>query len=71
MAEGEWIKHDGKGMPVDGDVLVRVKFGDGLIGLANAKDLNGSITRDSCWIWNGPSHCEIQEYQIVKEAEHG
>lgn len=25
----EWIDHDGKGMPVDGDVLVAVKFKDG------------------------------------------
>ena len=25
----EWIEHDGKGMPVDGDVLVAVRFKDG------------------------------------------
>lgn len=25
----EWIEHDGKGMPVDGETIVRVRWGDG------------------------------------------
>lgn len=25
----DWIKHDGKGMPVDGETLVQVRFRDG------------------------------------------
>lgn len=25
----DWIKHDGKGMPVDGNTLVTVRFRDG------------------------------------------
>lgn len=29
MTAGEWIKHDGKGMPVAGDVMVLCRFADG------------------------------------------
>lgn len=29
MSAGEWIKHDGKGMPVAGDVMVLCRFNDG------------------------------------------
>ena len=25
----EWIEHDGKGMPVDGETIVRVRLGNG------------------------------------------
>lgn len=41
---GPWIKHDGKGMPVDGDTLVCVRFPD-----KHAKQWETTPMRSELW----------------------
>lgn len=67
----EWIKHDGKGMPVDGNTLVKVKFGDGTsfekVFLAEYWHDPNDI-ESSSWFWadsNESAWCEIAEYKVV------
>lgn len=72
----EWIEHDGKSMPVDGDTLVFVRFGDGSddekIGREPIKarwwHFWYSIA-DSNWVWteNRSSTSDIVAYKIVGE----
>lgn len=72
MSAGEWIAHDGKGMPVAGDVMVLCRFADGtdeeLDGLEplNASFWNGNDPNDSNWIAGTvvKSH-EITHYKVV------
>ena len=63
----EWIEHDGKEMPVDGDVIVDVQWGDGEVF---------EDTPASTWNWcidNDPNSPEfgsgagiITHYRVVK-----
>lgn len=47
----EWIEHDGKGMPVDGDTLVYVKFSDGDDDSKCKRPMTASYWRHN---WNRP-----------------
>ncbi len=67
---GEWIEHDGKGMPVDGDVLVHVKFAVG----GSDEDCE---PQTAMW-WNHEENWidhqdpfSITHYRIVKENDNG
>jgi len=67
MAEGEWIEHDGKVMPVGGYVLVQIKcrwevqHGDWTCRPSKAKKLR----------WNrAGDEGDILYYRIVKENDN-
>ncbi|MDO6966966.1 hypothetical protein [Rhizobium alvei] len=64
---GPWIKHDGKGMPVDGDTLVEVKYENGNVDKPCEAEIHDLL--DS---W-GPEPMvvvlSISEYRIVNEAK--
>lgn len=73
----EWIKHDGKSRPVDSEVMVYVKFGDGVTdeqcidGTYSPPSTAGEWGDDdeySNWIWSEPSanSVEIVEYRVVR-----
>jgi len=74
----EWIEHDGKGMPVDGDTLVYVRFADGWEDERDAfgNDLSPDKAKvwgsgpSSNWVWGEqrPIHLEIVAYRIVSQA---
>ena len=69
MSAGEWIKHDGKGMPVAGDVMVLCRFNDGA-----DEELEGDIPSRADY-WDGPTPlCDnwrcgdgdgITEYKVI------
>jgi len=68
---GEWIKHDGKGMPVDGELFVDVRY---LVGTerssVQAKWLHASGGPLSDWIWPVPDdEFNIISYRIVEPHE--
>lgn len=56
LAGAGWIKHDGKGMPVDGETRVQIICSDGFSGSDNAGEWNG-------WDWVG--YPDITHYRIV------
>ena len=63
---GGWIEHDGKGMPVDGDAKVFVRFRE-------AGERGPSLARfwgrckPSCWSHTGvESGLDIIAYRVVK-----
>lgn len=58
-AEG-WIKHDGKGMPVDGSIWVEVRYAD-------LVESEGAAHMWANWGWSNPRHHAnlITHYRIV------
>ena len=72
----EWIEHDGKGMPVNGNALVAVKFRDhspyyeGLDKAMPAKEWNGLCSNDSCWVHNGTDG-DIIAYRLASTDKEG
>lgn len=64
--EDDWVKHDGKGMPVSFDKTVTVMFKDGGYGKATAGFLNGDDPDESCWVWDGDAYSDIVAYRVVK-----
>lgn len=73
----DYIDHDGKGMPVDGDTLVFIKQAGGYcdednhaVGIA-AKFWHNpdeeEVPEDSNWFWpaNGPTDFHIIAYKVV------
>lgn len=65
----EWIEHDGKGMPVDGDTEVEVRFPDGFVASAvSASYWHGRTDEASSWVvprW-GNRGARISAYRVVK-----
>lgn len=72
-AHGEWIEHDGKGMPVDGHTMVHIKLGSGLCD-ENLKPERASWWHygdgpgESNWIADEDYLSTITHYRIVKET---
>ena len=66
----EWIEHDGKGMPVDGEVIVDVKFPDGVVvSELRAKHWHHAYTDASNWYrpdWDHHTNARISAYRIVE-----
>ena len=66
---GEWIEHDGKGMPVDGEAVVDVMFPDGEVVTAHKAGFWDYSDRNSSnWVvpqW-GNSGSRIIAYRVVK-----
>ena len=71
---GEWIEHDGKGMPVDGDTLVLVKFRDS----SPHYSVDGSERKASFWHHDNPKFsnwsnldapADIIAYRIVSSTQ--
>lgn len=66
----EWIEHDGKGMPVDGETVVFVKFGDGGEDWRHNKASfwHDGNPRYSFWVWNHdrPGSLEIEAYSLLE-----
>ena len=63
---GEWIEHDGKGMPVGADVLVQVEARDGLSQMTptQARDVS------NLFLWDGDRPAwDIVRYRIVSQAK--
>lgn len=58
---GEWIQHDGKGMPVPVDTIVQVQHGDGWI---SQHPVRASVLR-----W-AASHAHGGKYDIVAYRIH-
>lgn len=56
-----WIEHDGKGMPVDGETRVWVRFRDGV------EVCFTSLASE--WGWGGEGTDTITHYRIVDEAK--
>lgn len=75
MSNDGWIKHDGKGMPVDGDVLVLCRFRDGEDEVSFGwKPSKASYWHHSCkglsnWVHELPSSADIIAYRIVEEQK--
>jgi hypothetical protein len=73
--DNDWIEHDGKGMPVDGDVHVKVKFRDGdeYKSITNASywDDNDPMASNWVWIYDLAPSTDITHYRIVKENDNG
>ena len=66
---GEWIKHDGKGMPVGEDDRVVVLFPDAFAAPEiRAGYWHGKTEECSSWLWpNGvPTKSRIIAYRVVK-----
>lgn len=69
----EWIKHDGKGMPVDGDTLVLLRFLDGYCEEAKGDEPNRAdfwAQGDDDW-WSYPidNPDSITHYRIIENKE--
>lgn len=67
MENGEWIEHDGKGMPVGGDTRVEVRFRDGFEGsITNAVYWDDGERQYSNW-WDSSisPKVDITHYRIV------
>lgn len=63
---GEWIEHDGKGMPIDPEQRAMVKFRDGKIDDVNpAKAKFWSSGRHDWWAHEGDRNRNIIAYRIV------
>lgn len=70
----EWIEHDGKGMPVDGEILVHVRFPD---GYEDTHDYQGNPLKPDradywsrSWDWmrpGAPLDVEIFAYRVVHD----
>lgn len=61
----DWIEHDGKGMPVEGNSFVSVRFYDGCIdGEPYWKAKNWYEN----WFWDTAQNCSanIVAYKVVK-----
>ena len=73
---GPWIKHDGKGMPVDGDTLVCVRWADGFASHWADNPVEArqwAHSNDEMWSsWRSGSvddeNC-ISEYRVVTEVK--
>lgn len=80
----EWIEHDGKGMPVDGETLVYAKFADGYSDNPRLRnpipasywheplwEQKGLYADSSNWVWpeNGPRDSHIVAYMIFDGEE--
>jgi len=72
--DGGWIEHDGKGMPVYGDVLVYVRFPD---GYEDTADKDGQPLEPSHadewgdnWTWPAghPTFADIVAYRLHTPA---
>jgi hypothetical protein len=61
----DWIKHDSKGMPVDGETLVHVRFGD---GAETDVPVEAKVGGD-CWKFGISASTRIVEYKIVDAGE--
>lgn len=57
LAGAGWIKHDGKGMPVDGETLVHVRFFDGSENYSPCPAIE--------WDWGEDGPKRITHYRIV------
>lgn len=55
-----WIEHDGKGMPVDGETRVWVRFRSGI---------EDGPSRSKAWCWNECGAGTVTHYRIVDEAK--
>ena len=63
---GEWIEHDGKGMPIDPEQRAMVKFRDGNIDDVNpAKAKFWSSGRHDWWAHEGDRDSNIIAYCVV------
>ena len=62
MSAGEWIAHDGKGMPVAGDVMVDV-----LMRWETFDDFESDpgYALDFIWAHDGGKAFEITHYKVV------
>ncbi len=74
---GPWIEHDGKGMPVDGDTLVCVRFLDGVnYGFDEvplfAKDWDSVVPEHSHWYrdFSIDDEAAIVYYRLVTIGEN-
>jgi hypothetical protein len=70
MAKDDWIEHDGKGMPVGGDVRVEVRVKDGTEYDEEDASWWGDGGVDSNWNHTYPTHKDITHYRIVKENDN-
>lgn len=69
MNAGEWVAHDGKGMPVAGDVMVLCRFNDGcdeeLEGLPPSPAEYWDDLAPNCNNWLTGGGSAIAEYKVV------
>lgn len=67
---GEWIEHDGKGMPVDGCAVVDIKFRSPIEPIYDgfkASHWAGNGPADDCWLFSKDSpENDIVAYRVVK-----
>lgn len=57
----DWIEHDGKGMPVNGEEFVDVKFRDG--------EIFGTFVEARVWHATDPSHLQEESNWIFSDPE--
>lgn len=71
MENGEWIEHDGKGMPVDGETMVQVRYRDGLEGSILRADFldDENPARSNWWYSEVGPYEDITHYRIVSEEQ--
>lgn len=62
----EWVKHDGKGLPVDGSQTVMVKFRDGWSKSADQKYSACHLVGMWSWCEKFRHGSDIVAYRVVK-----
>ena len=62
---GDWIKHDGKSMPVKPEAAVDIRFDDGTVMTDFASEWHATDPRNSHWIWDADNMfgCAIVAYR--------
>ena len=65
---GGWIAHDGKGMPVDGNTLVWVKFDDGGDDTHNPSPKTAEWWQGGADSWSPEAWTKIAAYRIVESV---
>lgn len=72
--DSEWIEHDGKGMPVDGNTLLDIEFADGTtVSGTKARTWGAEAGVDSNWFIpaDGYDGSRIRSYRIHKPSSQG
>lgn len=69
VPEGGWIEHDGKGMPIDGDTKVVLRFRDGDTRVGTAGFWHGDDGEGTQWVFDeGDPDFDIVAYRIIQPA---
>ncbi|MDX1222723.1 hypothetical protein GOL85_13420 [Sinorhizobium medicae] len=65
---GEWIEHDGKGMPVDGETPVVLRFRDGDMRIGKAGHWHGCGEGDDTqWVFSDwDPDFDIVAYRVLE-----